>query len=200
MIGTEGVTRITYWKPLELSHCEAASRRKVPIDSPVAGTWAQRLRELREDSTAWLGRSFTGQFSLAGAQAKTALLCQDGRWGVTSGSTPATHILKPAVAGYDDHDLNEHLCLDAARRAKLVAVRTKVTRFGDESAVVVDRYDRQIKGSEIVRVHQEDLCQALGVLPSGKYQNEGGLARPSWLAHGMTTFNQVSRGVRASRL
>jgi hypothetical protein len=51
----------------------------------------------------------------------------------------------------------------------------KVTRFGDESAVVVDRYDRQIKGSEIVRVHQEDLCQALGVLPSGKYQNEGGL-------------------------
>jgi serine/threonine-protein kinase HipA len=135
---------------------------------------AQRLRELREDSTAWLGRSFTGQFSLAGAQAKTALLCQDGRWGVPSGSTPTTHILKPAVAGYDDHDLNEHLCLDAARRAKLVAVRTKVTRFGDESAVVVDRYDRQIKGSEIVRVHQEDLCQALGVLPSGKYQNEGG--------------------------
>jgi serine/threonine-protein kinase HipA len=135
---------------------------------------AERLRELRQDSTAWLGTSFTGQFSLAGAQAKTALLFQDGRWGVPAGSTPTTHILKPAVAGFDDHDLNEHLCLDAARRAGLLAVRTRVARFGDESAVVVDRYDRQERSSEILRVHQEDLCQALGVAPSAKYQNEGG--------------------------
>jgi serine/threonine-protein kinase HipA len=135
---------------------------------------AERLRELRQDSTAWLGTSFTGQFSLAGAQAKTALLFQDGRWGVPAGSTPTTHILKPAVAGLDDHDLNEHLCLDAARRAGLLAVRTRVAHFGDESAVVVDRYDRQERGSEIRRVHQEDLCQALGVPPSAKYQNDGG--------------------------
>ena len=135
---------------------------------------AERLRDLREDSTAWLGRSFTGQFSLAGAQAKTALLFKDGRWGVPSGSTPTTHILKPAVSGLDDHDLNEHLCLDAARRAGLIAVRTRVARFAGESAVVVDRYDRVVRENEISRVHQEDLCQALGIPPSGKYQNEGG--------------------------
>jgi serine/threonine-protein kinase HipA len=134
---------------------------------------AQRLRELRQDSTTWLGRSFTGQFSLAGAQAKTALLLKDGRWGVPSGSTPTTHILKPAVAGLDDHDLNEHLCLDAARRAGLVAVRTRITSFTDETAVVVTRYDRLIKRN-VVRVHQEDVCQALGVPPTRKYQNEGG--------------------------
>ena len=79
---------------------------------------AERLRELKADSTAWLGRAFTGQFSLAGAQAKTALLNQDGRWGVPQGASPTTHILKPAVAGLDDHDLNEHICLDAARRAR----------------------------------------------------------------------------------
>jgi serine/threonine-protein kinase HipA len=138
---------------------------------------AQRLRELREDSTAWPGESFAGQFSLAGAQAKTALLFQDGSWGVPSGSTLTTHILKPAVAGFDDHDLNEHLCLAAARRAGLIAVRTTVTRFGEESAAVVDRYDGQSTGDGgggIVRVHQEDLCQALGIRPSRKYQNEGG--------------------------
>ena len=135
---------------------------------------AQRLRELRLDSTAWLGESFAGQFSLAGAQAKTALLLKDGRWGVPSGSTPTTHILKPAVAGFDDHDLNEHLCLDAARRAGLIAARTRVAHFGDEAAVVVDRYDRRTVGGAIVRVHQEDLCQALSVPPSRKYQNEGG--------------------------
>jgi serine/threonine-protein kinase HipA len=136
---------------------------------------AQRLRELRADATAWRGRSFTGQFSLAGAQAKTALLLKDGRWGVPSGSTPTTHILKPAVAGLDDHDLNEHLCLDAARRAGFLAARTSIARFGDESAVVVERYDRlQAPDGTIVRVHQEDLCQALAVPPSRKYQNEGG--------------------------
>jgi serine/threonine-protein kinase HipA len=150
------------------------------LGRPGGVTWlteeevGQRLRDLREDSTSWLGRSFTGQFSLAGAQAKTALLFKDGRWGVPSGSTATTHILKPAVAGLDDHDLNEHLCLDAARRAGLVAVRTKVSRFGGESAVVVDRYDRREVGDEIIRIHQEDLCQALALSPSRKYQNEGG--------------------------
>jgi serine/threonine-protein kinase HipA len=150
------------------------------LGRPGTVTWlsdddvAQRLLDLREDSTSWLGRSFTGQFSLAGAQAKTALLFRDGRWGVPSGSTPTTHILKPAVAGLDDHDLNEHLCLDAARRAGLVAVRTRIGRFGEESAVIVDRYDRREVGGETVRVHQEDLCQAFGLPPSRKYQNEGG--------------------------
>jgi serine/threonine-protein kinase HipA len=135
---------------------------------------AQRLRDLREDGTTWLGREFTGQFSLAGAQAKTALLHEDGRWGVPSGSMATSHILKPAVAGLDDHDLNEHLCLDAARRAGLVVARTRVARFGDESAIVVDRYDRRAHAGRLLRVHQEDVCQALGVHPSRKYQNEGG--------------------------
>jgi serine/threonine-protein kinase HipA len=166
--------------------CAGAVRFASPdrIDKIVARsgdvTWltedgvAERLRDLREDSTAWLGRSFTGQFSLAGAQAKTALLFKDGQWGVPSGSTPTTHILKPAVSGLDDHDLNEHLCLDAARRVGLLAVRTRVARFAGESAVVVERYDRVVRGNEIARVHQEDLCQALGIAPSRKYQNEGG--------------------------
>lgn len=150
------------------------------LERPGDVTWltedevAERLRELKADATAWLGRSFTGQFSLAGAQAKTALLFQDGRWGVPSGATPTSHILKPAVAGFDDHDLNEHLCLDAARRAGLIVARTRVGHFGDESAIVVDRYDRVQIGARIVRVHQEDLCQALAVPPGQKYQNEGG--------------------------
>jgi serine/threonine-protein kinase HipA len=135
---------------------------------------AQRLRDLREDSTSWLGKTFTGQFSLAGAQAKTALLRENRRWGVPSGAIPTTHILKPAVAGLDDHDLNEHLCLDAARRIGLVAARTRVEQFAGESAVVVNRYDRQLVDRQVLRVHQEDICQALSVPPSRKYQNEGG--------------------------
>lgn len=150
------------------------------LERPGAVSWlteeqvAERLGELRADTTAWLGRAFTGQFSLAGAQAKTALLHRDGRWGVPSGATPTTHILKPAVAGLDDHDLNEHLCLDAARRAGLIAARTRIERFAGETVVVVARYDRLAAGETIRRVHQEDLCQALGMSPARKYQNEGG--------------------------
>ena len=150
------------------------------LTRPGSVTWltedevATRLRDLKEDSTAWLGRSFTGQFSLAGAQAKTALLFRDGRWGVPSGATATTHILKPAVSGFDDHDLNEHLCIDAARRVGLLAVRTRVGRFGDETAIVVDRYDRADKAGDTLRVHQEDLCQALGLPPSKKYENQDG--------------------------
>lgn len=135
---------------------------------------AERLCELREDSTAWLGESFAGQFSLAGAQAKTALLLEDGRWGQPSGATPTTHILKPGVSRLDDHDLDEHLCLDAARRAGLTAARTTISRFAGESAVVVARYDRRPGEDRIHRVHQEDLCQALSVPPERKYQSDGG--------------------------
>jgi serine/threonine-protein kinase HipA len=150
------------------------------LAKPGKVTWltdeevAQRLRELRQDTTAWLGREFTGQFSLAGAQAKTALLLKDGRWGVPTGSAATSHILKPAVQGFDDHDLNEHLCLDAARRAGLIVARTRVARFGDESAIVIDRYDRRIVDGELVRIHQEDTCQALDIPPDRKYQSEGG--------------------------
>lgn len=150
------------------------------IGRPGGVTWltedevAVRLRDLHADSTAWLGRSFTGQFSLAGAQAKTALLYQDGRWGLPHGAAATTHILKPSVVGLDDHDLNEHLCLDAARRAGLIAARTQVARFGDQTAIVVERYDRVREGDRVLRVHQEDLCQALGLPPTQKYQNDGG--------------------------
>lgn len=135
---------------------------------------AARLRELKADTTAWLGGEFTGQFSLAGAQAKTALLYQDGRWGVPSGALATSHILKPSVAGLDDHDLNEHLCLDAAGRAGLIVAGTRVADFAGESAIVVERYDRRRVDDSMTRVHQEDVCQALSVLPDQKYQREGG--------------------------
>lgn len=135
---------------------------------------ASRLAALRGDATAWLGTNFTGRFSLAGAQAKTALHREGSRWGEALGSTPTTHILKPAVTGFDDHDLNEHLCLTAAASLGLPTVHTEIGTFGDEQCIVVERYDRQRSTHEWVRVHQEDFCQALGVHPTAKYQAEGG--------------------------
>lgn len=135
---------------------------------------AARLRSLRTDRASWLGPDFTGQWSLAGNQAKTALHFEDGRWGDPRGATPTTHILKPAIAGLDEHDLNEHLCLRAAHAAGLLVARTSVARFEDQSAIVVERYDRRRAGGEVMRVHQEDACQALGVFPADKYESTGG--------------------------
>jgi serine/threonine-protein kinase HipA len=115
-----------------------------------------------------------GQFSLAGAQAKVALFREGERWGRPSGRIPTTHILKPAVQGLDDHDLNEHLCLEAARIAGLRVAGSEVISFGGERAIAVERYDRTSLDGRLLRVHQEDVCQALGVLPTKKYQSEGG--------------------------
>ncbi|OHV39364.1 MULTISPECIES: type II toxin-antitoxin system HipA family toxin [Pseudofrankia] len=137
---------------------------------------ADRLRILRADPTAWHAHS-TGQFSLAGAQAKTALHYDDftGRWGDPAGATPTTHILKPAISGLDDHDLNEHLCLSAARLLGMSVAHTEVLSFGAERVIAVSRYDRvQNPAGRVIRVHQEDMCQAAGVSPTIKYQNEGG--------------------------
>ncbi len=141
------------------------------LDEPAV---AKRLQALREDHAAWRLPRDTGQFSLAGAQPKTALLLQKGRWGVPAGRIPTTHILKPPTGHFDGHAENEHICLLLARQLGLPAADTKVMRFEKEIAIVIERYDRQQKGNEIVRIHQEDICQALGILPTKKYQNEGG--------------------------
>lgn len=137
---------------------------------------ARFLRDLRRDTTMWRPQP-EGRWSLAGAQAKIALLYDQSadRWGIPSGATPTTHIVKPAIGGLDDFDINEHLCLAAARRMGLIAAKTSIRTFGAERALVVERFDRIIEDSgAVVRVHQEDLCQALSVHPDRKYEVDGG--------------------------
>ena len=89
---------------------------------------ADRLRALREDQSAWRIPRDTGQFSLAGAQPKTALLLENGRWGVPSDRLPTTHILKPPTGEFDGHAENEHFCLQLARSFDY---QPQTQRFGD---------------------------------------------------------------------
>ena len=135
---------------------------------------AARLRALRADHSAWRSAQDTGQFSLAGAQPKTALLFERKRWGVPSGRTPTTHILKPPTGDWDGHAENEHFSLQLARAAGLIVPNSTVQHFGDEIAIVVERYDRVRDGRQWARIHQEDMCQALGIYPMRKYENDGG--------------------------
>lgn len=144
---------------------------------PLSGTdVAALLRAVRRDTTAWHGARTGGRWSLAGAQGKIVLHrdATTGQWGEPSGATPTTHILKPAIGGMGDHDLNEHLCLRVAGRLGLNVAHTEIVQFDDERALVVRRYDRLPRDRGVLRVHQEDLCQALSVHPARKYENEGG--------------------------
>lgn len=141
------------------------------LDDAAVGA---RIRQLADDETAWLGPATGGEFSLAGAQPKFALLHEDGRWGRPQGRLATTHILKPAVRGLADIDLCEHLCLETLRHLGLPAVRSELRSFDGAAALVVTRFDRIVRNGRVLRVHQEDLCQALGHGPEAKYENEGG--------------------------
>ena len=60
-----------------------------------------------------------------------------------------------------------------ARTAGLIVPNSTVQHFGDEIAIVVERYDRVRSGGRWSRIHQEDMCQALGLHPTGKYESDG---------------------------
>ena len=115
-----------------------------------------------------------GQFSLGGAQAKYALHREQEQWSVPYGDTATTQIIKPGMVGHADSDAVEHVCLRAARIIGLDAARTELKQFDGERVVVVERFDRAQLGERTVRLHHEDLCQALGVRPEDKYQADGG--------------------------
>jgi serine/threonine-protein kinase HipA len=150
--------------PVEwLSEAELAARLRNAID--VYGKGAQ----VRGN----------GYFSLAGAQPKTVLYREGNRWASPSAALPSTHLLKPPAGDLDSLALNEHLCLLLAEELGLSVARSEVLSFEGEVAIVVERFDR-VWGADgrVRRVHQEDLCQALAVLPQSKYEYEGGPGAP----------------------
>lgn len=135
---------------------------------------ASELRTVRAHGIPGTDAATVGQFSLAGAQPKIALLEEDGRWGRPMGRTPTNTILKPPSPEFHGFAENEHFCLELANALGLAAVRSRVRRFHDEIAIVVSRFDRDKLGDVYRRIHQEDVCQALGVMPTRKYENDGG--------------------------
>lgn len=148
------------------------------IDWMTIDELAERLRQLRADVAAVRRPGDIGKMSLPGAQAKTAFYWDERtmRWGVPGGRAPTTHIIKPCIPGFNGLVENEHLCQDIAARLGMPAARSRVLQL-DESYIVVERYDRLPPSPDspfVQRIHQEDMCQALGLMPSRKYQEDGG--------------------------
>ncbi len=115
------------------------------------------------------------RLSLAGAQPKLAVGYLDGRVILVKGGAPTTHILKTMFAKFNDTVHNEFYCMKLAKMMGLDVPEVSVHFVHDKPYYLVERYDRDIDNNGIVtRIHQEDFCQALGILPNSKYQFEGG--------------------------
>jgi serine/threonine-protein kinase HipA len=115
------------------------------------------------------------RISLAGAQNKTVLVVEGTRMGRPRGTTPSTHILKPAPREqFPDLVSNEAWCMAVARSAGLHVCDADIVHIGGTLALLVRRYDREHVSGRVKRIHQEDFCQALRVLPNRKYQADGG--------------------------
>ena len=128
-----------------------------------------------------LDREQDFRISVAGAQEKTALLRFNGKWLKPQGTTPTTHILKPQIGtlpnGLDLSNSveNEFYCLRLMAAFGLPVAEAEMKTFGHTKTLVVERFDRRwVDKKRLLRLPQEDCCQALGCLPSRKYQNEGG--------------------------
>ncbi|QRZ16048.1 type II toxin-antitoxin system HipA family toxin (plasmid) [Paracoccus methylovorus] len=141
---------------------------------------AAMLKDLR-GTPLGIRRDRDFRISVAGAQEKTALLLHNGQWIEPTGTTPTTHILKPAIGalpnGMDltDSIENEHFCLRLLEAFGLSVAHTEIATFADTKALVIQRFDRlHARDGRFIRLPQEDCCQALSVPPTRKYQNEGG--------------------------
>lgn len=132
-----------------------------------------------------LGDDEDFRISLAGAQDKTALLYHEGQWHVPHGTTPTTHIFKPPIGVRGEFDLtpsveNEHFCMTLLGKLGLPVAPTRIETFGERIALVVERFDRRWTGDgRLLRLPQEDCCQALSVPPGTKYESDGGPGIPA---------------------
>ena len=144
-------------------------------------------RQLRQYQDSPLGMDGEDDFriSLAGVQEKTALLFHEGQWLRPFGATPTTHILKLPVGiiqnASGNIDLsgscdNEWTCLEFIRNMGIPTANAAVATFEDQRVLVVERFDRRWAADEkwLLRLPQEDFCQAMNLPSSKKYQADNG--------------------------
>jgi len=165
------------------AECAGAVSLLPPGDFPVtthpsyqeinAGELAERLGLLPRRP---LLAGETGiRLSLAGAQGKLAVKISDGRIFLPLDGSPSSHIIKPENPHFSGLVENEYFCMKLAAAAGLEVAEVEIGEAGGIRFLQVKRYDRRLlSDGRLERIHQEDFCQALGVPPELKYQQEGG--------------------------
>ncbi len=153
---------------------QSLSDRESGLRSLTQAEVEDEIALMASDTARWLPDDESAYFSLGGFQAKTALHWLADGWARPYGNTPTTHILKPSPAGRPDQAVVEHLCLAVARRLGLHAAESEIAVYAEHPTAIVTRYDRVQTDTGWERVHQEDMCQALGRSPQQKYEKHGG--------------------------
>ena len=143
---------------------------------------------LRPQSIERINFIIDRRLSLAGAQAKFGLFYESGEWFATKGLAPTTHIIKPASLLYPSLLINEFFMMRLAGSCGVEVPATGIIHHGENFGFVVERFDRQRLGDRIVRVGQEDFCQALSIMPNEKYEDDGG---PGFKELFATTLNNT---------
>ena len=115
------------------------------------------------------------RLSLAGAQDKTSVIVVDGQIGIPKDNVPTSHILKPAINGFNETIENEFICIKTAEKLGIKVPDVKIGYANKTKYFLIQRYDREIIVNKIKRIHQEDFCQASNIPSTYKYQAEGGV-------------------------
>lgn len=147
--------------------------RVQPLDE---GELARRIEELPRRPLGVSGEPGGVRLSLGGVQHKLVLVrLESGAFGAPLDGAPSTCLLKPEPGEYEDLAANEAFCMDVASRLGLEVAATEVVEVGGRRCLYAERFDRARDGEgRVVRLHQEDMCQALGVMPAAKYEQDGG--------------------------
>jgi serine/threonine-protein kinase HipA len=127
-----------------------------------------------DDDAALIDATMRSRLSIAGAQEKLALNREGDDWFLPIAGSPSTHILKRSRRMRPNLIENELFSMRLARVAGLDCASAEIVDFHGTRVFVTERFDRERTDAGITKLHQEDLCQALGVLPSAKYESEGG--------------------------
>ena len=170
-LGGEVAGALTLWPAGEAPPSPKAAGATAPLSARELADLLERL-----DARPFLAGENGLRLSLAGAQSKMPVVLVGGRIALPAPGQPTTHILKPPIARFEATTENEAFAMRLAARMGLEVAPVEARTAGlDRPCLLVTRYDRQesLDGS-VRRLHQEDFCQALGVLAGRKYAADGG--------------------------
>lgn len=177
---------------------QASTLTAEALDPQAIGALVENLR------SAPLGAGGRVRISLAGVQEKLLLTrMPDGEWGRPVDGTPSTHILKPEIATYPQTVENEAFCMRIAKNLGLDVAAIQTAEIAKRKLIVVERYDRAVSANgSVERIHQEDFCQATGIDPETKYEEDGGpsLQRIAGILQSVAAADSLERFLQAVTL